>query len=77
MYVKFCNNFSFIPKVLEKYADIHVVDGNKTKGVLNMYSMWPGCYSFMDELKLFAMWFKEQTEAFVFRICELDRMLHS
>ena len=28
-----------------------------------MYSMWPGCYSFRDEIKLFALWLKEQTEA--------------
>lgn len=42
-----------------------------------MYSMWPGCYSFADELKLFAMWFKEQTEALILKIYELDRMLHS
>lgn len=42
-----------------------------------MYSMLPGCYSFMDELKLFAEWFKEQTEALVLKIYELDRMLHS
>jgi hypothetical protein len=31
----------------------------------------------MDELKLFAMWFKEQTEALVLRIYELDRMIHT
>ena len=42
-----------------------------------MYGMWPGCYSFKDEIKLFALWFKEQTEALVFKIYEIDRMLNS
>ena len=42
-----------------------------------MYSMWPGCYSFVDELKLFATWFKEQAESLVFKIYELDRMINS
>lgn len=38
--------------------------------------MWPGCYSFRDELALFAVWLKEQTEALVLKIYELDRMIH-
>ena len=39
--------------------------------------MWPGCYSFRDELKLFAQWFKEQTDSLILKIYELDRMLNS
>ena len=42
-----------------------------------MYIMWPGCYSFRDELKLFAQWFKEQTDALILKIYELDRMINS
>ena len=41
-----------------------------------MYTMWPGCYSFRNEIKLFIMWFKEQAEALVFKVYELDRMIH-
>ena len=41
-----------------------------------MYIMWPGCYSFRDEIKLFALWFKEQTEAFVLKIYEIEKMLN-
>ncbi len=40
-----------------------------------MYSFWPGCYSFRDELGLFAAWFKEQVDALVLKIYELDRMV--
>jgi hypothetical protein len=42
-----------------------------------MYSMWPGCYSFHDEIKMFALWLKEQTDSIIFRIYELDRMFNS
>ena len=39
-----------------------------------MYSMWPGCYSFREELGLFAMWLKEQVDSLLLKIYELDRM---
>ena len=41
-----------------------------------MYSFWPGCYSFREELELFAVWFKEQVDALVLRIYELDKMVN-
>ncbi len=41
-----------------------------------MYNMWPGCYSFRDELKVFVLWFKEQIDSLVFKIYELDRMVN-
>ncbi len=41
-----------------------------------MYSMWPGCYSFRDELKMFALWFKEQVDTMLFKISELERKLN-
>ncbi len=39
--------------------------------------MWPGCYSFREEIGMFALWFKEQMEAIVLKVYELDRMLNS
>lgn len=42
-----------------------------------MYTMWPGCYSFRDEIKMFALWLKEQIDSFVLRIYELDQILNS
>lgn len=42
-----------------------------------MYGMWPGCYSFREEIGLFVFWLKEQTEALILKIYELDRMVHS
>lgn len=41
-----------------------------------MYSMWPGCYSFREDLKLFALWFKEQVDTMLFKLNELERMLN-
>ena len=41
-----------------------------------MYTMWPGCYSFRDEIKLFVMWFKEQADSLLFKIGEIDRLLN-
>ncbi len=41
-----------------------------------MYTMWPGCYSFRDEIKLFLMWFKDQSEALILKVYELDRKLN-
>ena len=41
-----------------------------------MYAMWPGCYCFRDELKMFALWLKEQTEALVLKIYEIDRLMN-
>lgn len=40
-----------------------------------MYTMWPGCYSFKDETKLFLLWLKDQTEALILKIYELERLL--
>lgn len=42
-----------------------------------MYNMWPGCYSFKDEIKLFVMWFKEQADALMLKIYEVDRLLNT
>lgn len=41
-----------------------------------MYTMWPGCYSFRDELKVLALWFKEQVDSIIAKIYELDRMIN-
>ena len=41
-----------------------------------MYAMWPGCYSFRNEIKLFILWFKEQTEALILKVYEIDRLLN-
>jgi hypothetical protein len=59
---------------LKKYAVIETV--RVVLGVKNMYSMLPGCYSFKDELKIFLLWFKEQTDALILKIYELERMLN-
>lgn len=42
-----------------------------------MYNMWPGCYSFKDETKMFVLWIKEQIDSLVLRIYEIDRLLYS
>ena len=39
-----------------------------------MYTMWPGCYSFKDELEVFALWFKEQVDSLILKIHEIDRL---
>ena len=41
-----------------------------------MYAMWPGCYSFRDEIKVLALCLKEQVDALILKIYELDRMLN-
>ena len=38
--------------------------------------MWPGCYSFKDEIKLILMWFKEQIDSLVLKVYEVDRLLN-
>jgi len=42
-----------------------------------MYAMWPGCYSFREEISMFLLWFKEQTEALILKVYELDRLLNT
>ena len=74
--VNFCKDLLKNPKVFQKNAVIQNVGNKKTKGATDMYAMWPGCYSFRDELKLFALWFKEQTEALVLKIYEIDRLIN-
>ena len=41
-----------------------------------MYSMWPGCYSFRDEIKLFVLWFKEEAEGLMYKIYEIERLIN-
>ena len=38
--------------------------------------MWPGCYSFKDEIKMFALWLKEQLDALMLKIYEIDRAMN-
>ena len=40
-----------------------------------MYGMWPGCYSFRDEVGIFLAWVKEQVDSLILKVYELDRML--
>ena len=41
-----------------------------------MYTMWPGCYSFRDEIKMFLVWFKDQTEALILKVYEIERLIN-
>ena len=41
-----------------------------------MYTMWPGCYSFRDEIKLFITWFKDQADSLVLKIYEIERLMN-
>ena len=41
-----------------------------------MYSMWPGCYNFSDQIKMFLTWFKEQIDSLILKIYEMDRLLN-
>lgn len=75
--VNFCKDLSKNIKVFFKNAVIHDVRLIKQEGVYNMFIMWPGCYSFRDEIKMIILWFKEQTEALVLKIYEIDRILNS
>ncbi len=56
--------------------NLKVVQSKTLKGVFNMYAMWPGCYSFRDEIKIMALWMKEWLDSLILKIYELDRMLH-
>ena len=42
-----------------------------------MYTMWPGCYSFKDEIRMFLAWLKNQTEALILKIYEIDRLMNT
>ncbi len=39
--------------------------------------VWPGAYSFQQELKLFVTWFKEQADLILLKILETERLLDS
>ena len=41
-----------------------------------MYAMWPGCYSFRDEIKMFALWLKEQLDSLMLKIYEIVRAMN-
>ncbi len=41
-----------------------------------MYSLWPGCYSFRDEIKILLAWLKDQAESLILKIYELDRLMN-
>ena len=41
-----------------------------------MYSIWPGCYSFRDEIKLFLVWFKDQVDTLILKVYEVDRLIN-
>ena len=72
-FVNICNNITQNIKDLQKNA---VNKNVRLIRSIDMYTMWPGCYSFRDELKLFAMWFKEQSESLILKIYEIDRLLN-
>ncbi len=70
-----CKTLIQNPKVFQKNADIQNV-GNTKSGVIDMYAMWPGCYSFRDEIKMFALWLKEQLDSLMLKIYEIDRAMN-
>ena len=72
-YVNKCNIFLFFIKVFEKFDVKHDV---RLISSIKMYNMWPGCYSFRDEIKLFLTWFKDQVESLIFKIYELERLMN-
>ena len=55
---------------------VHVEVSKQYRSIC-MYTMWPGCYSFRDELGIFALWLKEQADFLIAKIYELDRLLNS
>ena len=38
-------------------------------------SIWPGAYSFKQEIKLFIEWFKDQIDIILYKIEETERKL--
>lgn len=42
-----------------------------------MYNIWPGCYSFNDQTKMFLTWLKDQIDSLIFKVHEIDRILNS
>lgn len=41
-----------------------------------MYAMWPGCYSFRDEIKILALMLKDWLNSLILKIYEIDSKLH-
>ncbi len=39
------------------------------------YSVWPGAYSFKNEIKLFTEWFQKQIESILQKIEETEKKL--
>ena len=39
------------------------------------YLIWPGAYSFKQEIKLFIEWFKDQIDTILYKINETERKL--
>ena len=80
-----CKNVVLKSKVLKINAVIKIVGRGinqilfqyqKPKGVYDMYAMWPGCYSFRDEIKMMALWMKEWLNSLILKIYEIDSRLH-
>ena len=71
-----------IAKVFVKNAVIGIIrktvnQNHYIERSIYMYAMWPGCYSFRDEIKIMALWMKEWLDSLILKIYELDRILHS
>ena len=41
-----------------------------------MYTMWPGCYSFRDEIKILALIMKDWLDSLILKIYEIDKILN-
>ena len=41
-----------------------------------MYGMWIVFYSFRYEIKMFALWLKEQLDSLMLKIYEIDRAMN-
>ena len=71
-------NLQYLTKNLSFYLNLPLINLSevKKKGTIMQYNcFWPGTYSFMGELKLFATWLKNQMNTIMEKIEETESKL--
>ena len=64
-----------LPKVRKKIADIYIYRSKRKVDSMYYNWVWPGAYSFKNEVKLFTAWIKNQVDIILKKIEETENKL--
>ena len=74
-FIRILHKLTNLPKVHKKIADNNIYRSKRKVNFMYYNWVWPGAYSFKNEVKLFTAWLKNQVDIILKKIEETERKL--